>query len=443
MTLAKAITALPADFIFGTATSSYQIEGNRAGNCGASHWDTFAAANRTHQSEDGAIACDHYNLWAQDLDLIKACGFDAYRFSFSWPRILPETHTGVNPQGIDFYDRLIDGMLERGLSPFATLYHWDLPVRLADKGGWQNRDTPARFADYAALIIQHFGDRLQSVAPINEPWCVAWLSHYWGDHAPGLRDLAATARAMHHVQLGHGLAVQALRAAGQSNIGAVLNKEYPQPIDDSIAAQESAHLFDGIYNRWFEESLFKGSYPAEVLSVFDGLMPDDWQADMAVISSPLDWIGVNYYTRAVIAPDASEPNIGFRCERGDLDKTDMGWEVFPEGLTFFLERLARDYSADLPIYVTENGMAGADVLAAGVVDDTARVAYYAAHLAEVAGCVARGVPVKGYFTWSLLDNYEWAFGYDKRFGLVYVDFETQERVVKRSWQEWQAGLMGR
>ena len=429
---------------FGVATASYQIEGSSFGGCGRSHWDDFAdEPGRVFEGHNGSIACEHYHHYETDLNLISEAGFDAYRFSFSWPRLLPETSSALNPDGIDFYDRLIDAMLERDLKPFATLYHWDLPQRHAQKGGWQNRDTAKYFADYTDIIMRHFGDRLVSIAPVNEPWCVSFLSHYWGHHAPGLMDLSATAKSMHYIQLAHGLSINVMREHGQSNLGCVLNKEYFTPIDDSEVAQEKAHLFDGIYNRWFEDSLFKGQYPEEVLSVFGNEMPENYQDDMSIISSPLDWAGVNYYTRSVIAPDANEPHFGFKCLRGDLPKTDMDWEIIPEGLSFFLRRLAKDYCPDLPIYITENGMANADYLVGEGIADTSRLSYFESHLRAVEEVIEDGVPVKGYFAWSLLDNYEWAFGYDKRFGIVHVDFDTQKRTPKQSYYAWQDGLRGR
>ena len=438
------VAALGKDISFGVATASYQIEGSAFGGCGVSHWDMFAKEpGRVFEGHDGSIACDHYHRYEEDLDLIKEAGFDDYRFSFSWPRLLPEANGQVNPEGLAFYDRLIDEMLARQIRPFATLYHWDLPQRHALKGGWQNRDTAHYFADYTDLIMRHFGDRLHTVAPVNEPWCVSFLSHYWGHHAPGLTDLSATAKSMHMIQLAHGLSVQVMREAGQSNIGCVLNKEYAVPVDDSDLAAEKSHLFDGIYNRWFEESCFKARYPAEVLSLFEGHMPEGYEEDMAVIASPLDWVGVNYYTRSVIAPDPLEPVLGFQCIRGDLPKTDMGWEIEPKGLSFFIERLASDYAPDLPIYITENGMANADSCVHDEVDDQARIDYFTSHLSEIAYLRDEGVNVQGYFAWSLLDNYEWAFGYDKRFGIVHVDFETQKRTPKNSYYEWQKGLLSR
>lgn len=441
--LDKVIKQLPADTTFGVATSSYQIEGSGFGGCGRSHWDDFAdQPGRTFAGHNGAVACDHYHLWADDLDLVSAAGFDAYRFSFSWPRLLPEHDQSLNPEGLGFYDRLIDGMLERGLKPFATLYHWDLPSRHADAGGWTQRDTALYMADYTDIVMRHFGDRLATIAPVNEPWCVAWLSHYWGAHAPGLRDIRATARAMHYIQLAHGLSVQVMRGHGHTKLGCVLNKEYGVPADDSPETLQLTTLFDGIYNRWFEESVFTGRYPEDVLALFGSDIPDDYEDDMPVISQPLDWAGVNYYTRSLIAPDPDEPHTGFKCIRGDLPKTDMGWEIDPEGLAFFLDRLSTHYAPGLPIYVTENGMANKDTIHAGRINDTERIAYFDAHLAEIARLVDQGCPVKGYFAWSLLDNFEWAFGYDKRFGLVHVDYDTLRRTPKASYHAW-ADALGR
>ena len=437
------IQRLPKDFLFGVATSSYQIEGSDFGNCGLSHWDEFAKqSGRVFNNDDGSIACDHYHLWESDLDLVRDAGFKAYRFSFSWPRLLPENAKTVNPDGIAFYDRLIDGMLERGIQPFATLYHWDLPARYAQKGGWQMRDTANYFADYTDLVMRHFGDRLFSIAPINEPWCVSWLSHYWGHHAPGVQSISAAARSMHYIQLAHGLSIQVMRSHNHNYLGCVLNKEYVVPFDETEEAANSTHLFDGIYNRWFDESIFNGTYPEEVLTLFDGHMPDNYINDMAIIKEPLDWVGTNYYTRSLIQPDKSEPNIGFKSVRGNLPKTDMGWEIAPEGLTHFIKRTTH-YAPDLPHYITENGMAAADDIRQGNLQDLDRIDYFNSHLERIADLKAQGVHLAGYFAWSLLDNYEWAFGYAKRFGIVHVDFSTQKRTPKSSYLAWQNALANR
>ena len=438
------IQRLPDDFLFGVATSSYQIEGTNFGNCGLSHWDNFAKqSGRVFNGDDGSIACDHYHLWEADLDLVRDAGFKAYRFSFSWPRILPEDAKTINPKGIAFYDKLIDGMLERGVKPFATLYHWDLPVRYAQKGGWQMRDTANYFADYTDLVMSHFGDRLFSVAPINEPWCVSWLSHYWGHHAPGLQSISATAKAMHYVQLAHGLSIQVMRSHNHKYLGCVLNKEYAVPCDETEEAAKLTHLFDGIYNRWFEDSIFKGIYPEEVLNLFEGHMPDNYINDMPIISEPLDWVGTNYYTRSLIKADKSEPIIGFKCERGTLPKTDMGWEIVPEGLVDLVERTTQNCAPNLPHYITENGMAAVDNIQNDRIQDTNRINYFNSHLERIVSLKAQGINLAGYFTWSLLDNYEWAFGYAKRFGIVHVDFNTQKRTPKSSYFAWQNALTNR
>jgi beta-glucosidase len=433
----------PKDFIFGAATSSYQIEGHSFGGAGRTHWDDFAATpGNVVRAENGAIGCDHYHRWPADLDLMQNAGLDAYRFSASWARVMPEGRGQVNAQGLDFYDRLVDGMLERGLKPAATLYHWELPSALADLGGWRNRDIANWFADYTMVLMDRIGDRLWSAAPINEPWCVAWLSHFLGHHAPGLRDIRATARAMHHVNLAHGRSIEVMRSLGMRNLGAVCNMEYAQPADHTPEAAAAAELYDGYYNRWFIQAMFKGTYPENVLAGLGPHMPDGWQDDMATISTPVDWVGINYYTRKLIAP-ATGPWPALQEVDGPLPKTQMGWEIYPEGLEFFLRRTAAEYSGDLPIYITENGMANPDRLVAGAVDDSARIAYLAGHLAAVQRAAQDGVPVQGYFAWSLLDNFEWSLGYEKRFGLVHVDFETLQRTPKASYHALKAALAQR
>lgn len=423
----------PEGFLFGAATAAYQIEGTSFGGCGPCHWDSFAATpGNVVRAEDGAIACDHYHRWPQDLDLLSQGQFDAYRFSTSWARVMPDGVT-VNPEGVAFYDRLVDGMLERGLKPFQTLYHWELPSALADKGGWANRDTAQRFADFAATITKTLGDRVQAIATINEPWCVAWLSHFMGIHAPGLRDIRAAARAMHHILLAHGQALQALRAMGQPNLGIVLNFDHTTPASPAPEDVAAAARWDAIFNRWFIEGIARQAYPAEALEGLAPHMPAGWQDDMATIGQPLDWLGVNYYTRHRVAAAPGAPWPATRDVPGDLPKTQMGWEIYPDGLRHFLTWLARDQVGNLPIYVTENGMANADHLANGAVTDATREDYLFAHLAATKQAIAEGANVKGFFYWSLLDNYEWAEGYEKRFGLVHVDFDTLARTPKSSY----------
>lgn len=430
----------PEGFLFGTATSSYQIEGHRFGGAGPTHWDSFAATpGNVARAENGAVACDHYHRWAEDLDLVAGAGFDLYRFSTSWARVMPEGRGAVNAEGLDFYDRLVDGMLERGIRPALTLYHWEMPSALADLGGWRNRDVAQWFAEFTQVIARRLGDRIWSAAPINEPWCVGWLSHFLGAHAPGLRDIRATARAMHHVLLAHGQAISVMRAEGMGNLGAVCNFEYAHPADATPEAASAARLYDAYYNRFFVEGMMLGRYPDEVLDGFAPHLPEGWQDDFATIRAPLDWFGLNYYTCKRIAP-CDGPWPAHREVEGPLPKTDMGWEIYPEGLHAFLTRVARDYTGALPLYVTENGMAAPDALADGTCADAGRIAYYAEHLEACRRAIAEGVPLAGYMSWSLLDNYEWALGYDKRFGLVHVDFETLKRSPKASWHAWARAL---
>ncbi len=430
----------PEGFLFGAATAAYQIEGTRHGGCGPCHWDTFAAtAGNVVRGEDGAVACDHFHRWPADLDLVKAANMDAYRFSTSWARVMPDGRR-VNPEGMAFYDRLVDGMLERGLKPFQTLYHWELPSALADLGGWTNQDVASWFADYAEAVTRVLGDRVASIATINEPWCVAWLSHFMGIHAPGHRDIRAAARAMHHVLLAHGTAVERLRGMGQKNLGIVLNFDHTEAASAALADQEAAAVWDGIFNRWFIEGITKKNYPSEVLTGLSSHMPEGWQDDMPLIGQKLDWLGVNYYTRHTIAanPRAAWPAI--RDVPGSLPKTQMGWEIYPEGLEGFLTRMQRDYVGDLPIYVTENGMAHADVVEDGAVSDVIREDYLFAHLEATRRAIAQGANVKGFFYWSLPDNYERAEGYEKRFGLVHVDFHSLERKPKSSYHAFARAL---
>ena len=424
----------PDGFLFGAATSSYQIEGHSFGGAGRTHWDDFAATpGNVVRAENGAIACDHYHRMEEDLDLLSGLNVDAYRFSTSWARVLPEGRGAPNQEGLDFYDSLVDGILERGIKPAATLYHWELPSVLADEGGWRNRDVAKWFGDFTEVIMGRIGDRVWSVAPINEPWCVGWLSHFEGAHAPGLRDIRATARAMHHILLAHGTAIQTMRGLGMKNLGAVCNFEWAAPADDSDASRDAAARYDAYYNRFFVDGLFKGRYPELVLQGFEGHLPENYQDDFDLIGEKIDWLGINYYTRKLIGrTDAAWPSLAE--VEGPLPKTAMGWEVYPQGLHDILMRLHEEYSGDLPLYVTENGMANYDRLEDGAVDDPVRIDYVEQHLGAVLEAMDKGAPVGGYFCWSLMDNYEWSLGYEKRFGVVHVDFESLKRTPKASYQ---------
>ncbi|MEO0484307.1 MAG: GH1 family beta-glucosidase [Pseudomonadota bacterium] len=424
----------PDGFRFGAATAAYQIEGHKFGGAGPCHWDTWAAVpGNVVRAEDGATACDHYHRYEEDLDILKAGGFDAYRFSASWSRVMPDGRGAVNAEGLDFYDRLTDAILERGLEPHLTLYHWELPAALGDLGGWRNPDIANWFADYTEVIAGRIGDRMSSIATLNEPWCVAWLGHFIGRHAPGIADIRAAARAMHHVMKAHGTSMTRLREMGLGNLGIVLNMEHAAPATDSAADIAAAGRHDAIYNRWFIEAITKGNYPEEALEGLAPHMPEGWKDDMAEISQPMDWLGINYYSRVLFTDAPDEPWPSFTASRGDLPKTQMDWEIYPEGLTGFLTRMKDRYVGDMPIMVTENGMAWADEVENGAVYDPERQSFVTDHLNAARDAIAQGVNLTGFFYWSLLDNYEWAFGYEKRFGLIHVDFETLERTPKSSY----------
>ncbi|MFT6074400.1 MAG: beta-glucosidase [Yoonia sp.] len=430
----------PQDFVFGAATAAYQIEGHKFGGAGSTHWDTFAAGpGNVVRAENGDLACDHYHRYGEDLDLLKDAGMDAYRFSTSWARVMPDGRT-PNPEGLDYYDRLVDAMLERGLQPFQTLYHWELPSALADNGGWQNRDTCAYFADFTGVITDRIGDRVKAIATVNEPWCIAFLSHFLGHHAPGLRDIRAASRAMHHINLAHGVAVSRLRAKGMKNVGVVLNFDHTEPMDASPEAASATATWDAIMNRWFVEAITKGSYPKEALAGFGPHMPENWQDDMAEISQPIDFLGVNYYTRHQVTTDPTAVWPHIQSEEGPGKKTQMGWEIYPDGLHGFLTRLSRNYVGDMPIYVTENGMAWDDHIENGAVFDPVRMKFVSDHILAAKRAIADGANVKGFFYWSLLDNYEWAFGYEKRFGMIHVDFETLKRTPKASYHALKSAI---
>lgn len=433
MNLAK--KDFPTDFLFGAATSAYQIEGTNFGGVGRTHWDQFSAIKgNVVNGENGSAACEHYNCFEEDLDLMR--GLQAYRFSTNWARILPDGVGQVNQAGLDFYDRLVDAILERELKPFLTLYHWDLPATLADKGGWQNSNIANWFADYAEIVLAKIGDRIETVATINEPWCVAWLSHFEGHHAPGLRDIKATALAMHHVLLAHAKALERLRSLKQKNLGIVLNFEHAQSLDTSPKSIEATATFDAIFNRWFAQAIFHGTYPKEALEGLAPHLPQNWEKDLKTINQPIDWLGVNYYTRQILSHDPNAPWPHYKSTPGPMAKTAMDWEIFPQGLGDVLQKLKEVHVGSLPLYVTENGMAGIDCIQDGEISDADRWSFIQHHLRQVHTAIKNGINVKGFFYWSLLDNYEWAHGYEKRFGLVHVDFSTQKRTPKSSYNNY-------
>ncbi len=433
--------AFPADFVWGTATSSYQIEGaaNEDGR-GVSIWDTFCRTpGKVVNGDDGDVACDHYHRYPQDIELLSELGVNAYRFSIAWPRILPQGTGAVNEAGLDFYDRLVDGLLAKGITPHATLYHWDLPQALEDAGGWPNRATVDAFVEYTDVISRRLSDRVKSWMTHNEPWCAAFLGYAIGVHAPGIQDLEQSVRASHHLLLSHGLAVPVLRANGdaQTKVGIVLNPTWSDPASDSAEDKAAARRMDGFRNRWFLDPLYRGEYPADMVELYGGSVPGLQPGDLEAISAPIDFLGVNYYNRAVVMDAPDMPPLYTTDVQPEGEYTAMGWEVYPESFYQLLVQLHEDYNPGT-IYVTENGAAYDDIVAEdGQVHDPQRVGYLEGHLTSVHRAIGAGAPIKGYFAWSLMDNFEWAFGYDKRFGIVYVDFETQQRILKDSAQ-WYA-----
>jgi beta-glucosidase len=419
----------PKEFVWGVATSAFQIEGAaEEDGKGPSIWDDFCRVpGAIADHSDGRRACDHYHRWPEDLNLIKDLGVDAYRFSVSWPRVQPLGQGAWNEKGLAFYERLVDGLLERGIQPYLTLNHWDLPSALQAKGGWAHRDTVQHFVDYACGVAARLGDRVATITTHNEPWVVAVLGHETGVFAPGIRHRATAMQVAHHLLLSHGLALQALRAMGcAARLGIVLNLSPIGADTDSPEDLAQARLEDGRSVRWYLDPLFKGSYPADVLQDLGADAPQVAPGDMAAIATPMDFLGVNYYTRSVVSAVGA-----FDVKTSGKALTDMGWEVYPEGLTELLLRLHRDYAVP-PLYVKENGAAFKDVLVGGRVHDVDRTDYIARHIGAVAEALRQGVPMAGYMVWSLLDNFEWASGYQKRFGIVHVDYDTLARTPKDS-----------
>lgn len=419
----------PADFVWGVATSAFQIEGaSAADGKAASIWDEFCAQpGAIKDASNGDIACQHYQRWAEDLDMIQGLGVNAYRFSVSWPRVRPGGSGAWNSKGLDFYERIVDGLLARGLQPHLTLNHWDLPAELQAKGGWADRDTTQRFVEYALGINARLGDRLAAITTHNEPWVMAVLGHETGIFAPGIKSRKTAAQVSHHLLLSHGLAVRALREQGVSaQLGIVLNLAPMHPATDSAADRAQATLEDGRLLRWYMDPLFKGAYPADVLADLGADAPKVEAGDMQAIVVPIDFLGVNYYSRSVVSADHS-----YKAGSTGLAVTDMGWEVYPQGLTELLLRMQRDYPVP-PLFITENGGAFKDELVGERVHDAARVDYLARHIEAVAEAMRQGVKMGGYMVWSLMDNFEWASGYEKRFGIVHVDYQTQARTLKDS-----------
>jgi len=426
----------PQGFIWGAATSAYQIEGawNEDGR-GLSVWDVFChQPGKTWQGQTGDVATDHYHRWQEDVALMAQLGLRAYRFSISWPRVLPEGTGPVNQAGLDFYDRLVDALLARGIQPFVTLFHYDLPQALQDKGGWPNRDTVHHFAEYARLVAQRLGDRVTYWIPHNEPFVVAALGYYTGQHAPGVRNPIAALQTAHHLLLSHAYAAQAIRAWAKlpPRIGIALNLNPVHPATSSFLDRQAARRFDRLLNRMCLDALFLGRYPERLLPPLSWFWPRIRPGDMAAIASSLDFLGVNYYSRAVVRHDWRTPLIwAAEKELPGAERSPM-WEIYPQGLYELLRRIWNDYRPP-SIIITENGIPVFDVVDAdGQVHDPGRISYLQRHLAQVHKAIEEGIPIQGYFVWSLLDNFEWALGYQMRFGLIYVDYPTQRRIVKDS-----------
>jgi beta-glucosidase len=420
----------PPGFVLGVATSAYQIEGAVASDGrGPSIWDDFCRLpGAIADGSSGETACDHYHRLQSDLDLMQGLGIPAYRFSISWPRVRPDGGTAVNEPGLAFYDRLVDGLLARRIQPFATLYHWDLPSRLQrESGGWADRGTAEAFADYAGIMAARLGDRVKSFTTQNEPWVTATLGHETGVFAPGIRSRATAMQVSHHCLLGHALAAQAVRAArADASVGIVLNLSSVFPASDAPEDMLQARRDDGLLVRWYLDALLLGGYPADVLDYLGPDAPRAHSGDARLIAEPLDFLGVNFYS-----PLVSGAERRWVPARAGAPVTDMGWEVAPRDFTQLLLRLHRDYRLP-PLYIAENGAAYDDRLVNGEVNDEQRRAYLESHLHAVADALEQGVDLRGYFVWSLLDNFEWAHGYARRFGIVHVDYATQQRRPKRS-----------
>ena len=440
--------SFPSDFLWGAATAAYQVEGAASEDGrGASIWDTFShTSGKTHNGDTGDIACDFYHRYPSDIEIIENLGLKGFRLSISWARLFPQGDEVREERGFSFYDNLINSLLSHGITPYITLYHWDLPQALEDKGGWRNRETVTAFGKYAAAVAEHFGDRVKHFSPINEPWCVAWLGHGLGVHAPGIADRATAFKVAHHTVIAHATAVNAMRAVrGDLKIGPVLNQaNYPADDESDPIQAHASEILDAVQNRWWMDAIFYGKYPEILLDEFgsefaDAILP----GDMELAQTKNDWLGINYYFDTRVGVSDASQNVQFdnssllglqidSTPRGEL--TDMGWPITPEGLTNMLVRWKNEFGERLPqIFITENGCAypdGPDEN--GKVADQRRIVYLEKHLNALLESIEQGVDVGGYFQWSLLDNFEWSLGYQKRFGIIYIDYETQLRTYKDS-----------
>jgi beta-glucosidase len=425
-------------FVWGAATAAFQIEGaTRVDGRGESIWDRFAASpGRVHNGDTGDPACEHYYRWREDLDLMRSLGLQGYRFSISWPRIQPDGRGPVNRKGLDFYRRLVDGLNEREIAPLATLYHWDLPQALEDEGGWASRDVVERFLEYADIVFAELADGVGDWLTLNEPWVVAFLGYAYGTKAPGATEWPLALRASHHLLVSHGAAVRRFREAGyEGRIGITIDLTVADPATPSEEDVAAARRLDGHQNRWFLDPLLRGTYPEDMVELYESQFgPFDAvrDGDLDLIAQPLDFLGVNFYRPHVVAAGTDDPVLRLSYQELDAERTAMGWPVVPSALTELLLRVRRDYG-DVPLLITENGAAFDDHLDGGsVIEDGRRVEFVKGHVEALERARKAGVDVRGYYVWSLLDNFEWEHGYDKRFGIVFVDFATQRRILKRS-----------
>jgi beta-glucosidase len=431
------------DFRWGAATASYQVEGAaHEDGRGVSIWDTFCMVpGAIADGSNGDVACDHYHLWPADISMMRELGLDSYRFSIAWPRIYPEGNGKLNQAGLDFYSKMVDGLHEAGITPFATLYHWDLPQALQDRGGWANRDTASIFADYADTMVRHLSDRVPYWITHNEPAVSALVGHLEGRHAPGIRDPRIAYQSVHNMLLSHGLAMEALRASAPGvQAGITLNLFPIHPASAAPEDTEAARVLDGLDNRLFLDPIFHGRYPEDIMRALGPVAPTIHDGDLETISAPMDFLGVNYYRRKVAHPDPSNPFLGAgTVSPRDSEYTEMGWEVYPDGLLEILVRVHNEYNAPA-YYITENGASFPDIVERnGSVHDSRRIAYLESHIEACAQSIEAGVPLKGYFVWSLMDNFEWGMGYSRRFGIIYVDYPTERRILKDSalwYQSW-------
>lgn len=417
------------EFMFGVATASFQIEGGVEERLPCI-WDTFCRTEGTIVDQsNGDIACDHYHLWQQDIDMISSLEVDAYRLSISWGRVMNQDGT-PNNEGIAFYINILDALLAKDIKPFVTLYHWDLPQYLEDNGGWLNRETAYKFREYTDLVVKAFGDRVYSYATLNEPFCSAYLGYEIGVHAPGIKGKEYGKKAAHHLLLAHGLAMEVLAELSPNTLnGIVLNFTPCYPNSENSADIAAAKYADDYFNQWYIKPIIDAKYPEILSHLPKGEQPDIVEGDLTIIAHPVDFLGVNYYTRAIYKADNTE--VFSQITLDDVPLTDMGWEVYPQGFTDLLIDLNEKYDLP-PVYITENGAAMRDELVNDVVNDKDRLSYYNTHLNAVNQAIEAGVDIKGYFAWSLMDNFEWAEGYLKRFGIVYVDYQTQKRTIKAS-----------